>query len=220
MNLKTSTIDGKVVDIISEEEYLAKYDVYNNSSINSSTAVEVIDNDGNTFALPFRGRTDERPGIYPDGSVYFIKYPNNRLESSYNIANIEIIDFSDIKNINDFLEKNSQIREMETNVLTDIDSVFVPPISSSDTPEMKAFKEAVIAKHMDINKYAPRFGDNFLNDKRILKTNSITMNKLRDIGEKLDIEIELILRDKNPDVPNPMGKEVSTILTDSGGTDE
>ena len=80
-----------------------------------------------------------------------------------------------------------------------------------------AFKQAIASKHMDINKYAPRFGDNYLNDKRILKTSSITMNKLVAMSERLDIEVELTLRNASDNVPNPMDKPITVILT--GNTD-
>lgn len=219
MDLKNATLDGKLVDIISEDEYIQKWRLYSeNPSMQSTTAVEVTGPDGVDYVLPFRGKTDERPGIYADGCIYFLKYPEDQ-NSSYVKDNLDIIDFADVKNVKDFLEKNAQIREMETNVLTDIDSVFTPPITPQDTPEMKAFKEAIASKHMDINKYAPRFGDNFLNDKRILKTNSITMNKLVSMCKKLDIEAELTLRNSNPDVANPMSKEITVILTGVGGDD-
>ena len=71
----------------------------------------------------------------------------------------------------------------------------------------------MIVQNCDINKYAPRFGENFLNDKRLFKTGSITMNKLISISKNLDIEAELILRDTSDDVPNKMGREVRVILT-------
>jgi hypothetical protein len=35
----------------------------------------------------------------------------------------------------------------------------------------------------------------------------------------LDIEAELVFRDSNKDVPNPIGKEIKIILT-NGGDDE
>ena len=106
---------------------------------------------------------------------------------------------------------------METTILTDSDSIFTPPMNQDDTPEMRAFKQAIASKHMDINKYAPRFGDNYLNDKRILKTSSITMNKLVAMSERLDIEVELTLRNASDNVPNPMDKPITVILT--GNTD-
>ena len=218
MDLKTASVDGKIVDIITEQDYLSKWRLYaENPSMGASTAVEIADQNGTKYILPFRGKTDDRPGVYPDGAVYFTKFPDSETDSSYREDSLTIVDFSDIKNVADFLAKNSQIRDMETTVLTDIESVFSPQITSNDSPEMRAFKEAIISKHMDINKYAPRFGDNFLNDKRILKTNSITMNKLVAMCEKLDIEAELTLRNAGPDVANPMKKEITVILTNSGG---
>lgn len=221
MDLRNSTIDGKVMEVITEEEFCNKYKMYlENPSICSMTSVEVEDGKGNFFILPIRGRSDDRPGIYTNGMVYYQRFPDDIENSEYNKKNLDIVDFSDIKNIEEFLDKNSQIREMETTVLTDIDSVFTPPLLQDDSQEMRAVKDSIISKHIDINKYAPRFGDNFLNDKRILKTNSITMNKLISICEKLDIEAELTLRNANPDVPNPMSKEVTVILTNSGGGEE
>jgi len=215
MELRTTTVDGKLVDVISEEEYANKWRMYvENPTMYSSASMEVQDKDGNSFILPFRGKSDDRPGIYPDGSIYFIKTPDSNIEESeYNKQNLNIVDFSDTTNVKDFLNKNAQIRDMETNVLTDIDSVFTPPLLADDSPEMRAFKEAITSKKIDISKYSQRFGDNFLNDKRILKTNSITMNKLISMSKKLDIEVELRLRNTNPDVANPMGKEITVILT-------
>jgi len=218
MDLKTASVDGKIVDIISEQDYLSKWRLYaENPSMGASTAVEIADQNGVKYILPFRGKNDDRPGVYPDGAVYFTKFPDSEAESSYREDSLTIVDFSDVKNVADFLARNSQIRDMETTVLTDIESVFSPQITPNDSPEMRAFKEAIISKHMDINKYAPRFGDNFLNDKRILKTSSITMNKLVAMCEKLDIEAELTLRNAKPDVANPMKKEITVILTNSGG---
>lgn len=219
MDLKTTTVDGKIVDIISEQEYVNKWKMYaENPSLCASSAVEIQGDDGETYVLPIRGKSDDRPGIYPEGCIYFTKFPDQESAPGYRADQLDIVDFSNIKTVEEFLNKNSQIREMETSVLTDIDSVFVPQIGQNDSPEMKAFKEAITSKHMDINKYAPRFGDNFLNDKRILKTSSITMNKLVSMCKKLDIEAELTLRNASPDVANPMQKEITVILT--GGVDD
>lgn len=213
---KMTSVDGRIVDIVPEQDFKDKWRMYNeNPSLCASTAVEVVGQDGENYVLPIRGKSDDRPGVYPDGCIYFTKFPTD--ETGYRLDELNIVDFNDVKNVEDFLNKNKQIREMETNVLTDIDSVFIPQIGQNDTPEMRAFKEAIASKHMDINKYAPRFGDNFLNDRRILKTSSITMNKLVSMCKKLDIEAELTLRNASPDVANPMSKEVTVILTGTGG---
>lgn len=215
MDLKTTNIDGRIVDVISEDEYKAKWEAFDNTQLTSSTAVEVAGVDGRQYILPFRGKNDDRPGIYQDGSIYFIKSSDE-----YATDNLDVIDFSDVSTVQDFMAKNQQIRTMETNILTDVDSVFAPAVMQDDSPEMKAFKEAICSKHIDINKYAPRFGDNFLNDKRILKANSITLNKLVSMCDKLDIEAELSLRDTSPNVANPMGKEIRVILTRGEGDGE
>ena len=217
MDLKTGTIDGKIMDVVSEDKYRSEYETYTNPSLISSTAVEVSDKNGVGYVLPFRGKTDDKPGIYPDGCIYFIKYPDEQEASQYRSDSVNSVDFSDVNNITDFLDRNKQIRDMETTILTDSDSVFTPPMNQDDSPEMRAFKQAIASKHMDINKYAPRFGDNYLNDKRILKTSSITMNKLVAMSERLDIEVELTLRNASDNVPNPMDKPITVILT--GNTD-
>lgn len=215
MNLKTTTVDGKLVDVLSEEEYSSKWNIYSeNPSMYQTTALEVT-KDGNTYVLPFRNKTDDRPGIYNevDGQIYFIKYPDSKNDDSYNRDNLQIVDYSNVTDVKDFLTKNSQIRDMENTVLSDIDSVYTPVISEQDSPEMKAFKMAIASKHCDLNKYAPRFGDNYLNDKRILKGSNITMNKLISMSKKMDIEVEMILRNSGDDIANPMDKEIKVILT-------
>ena len=221
MQYRNTSIDGKVMDIIDEKEYKSKYDMYsNNPSIYYMTALEV-DNQDKSYILPFRGKSDDRPGIYPDGHIYFVKYPKTKEEElSYNKDNLEIIDFSNVDNINDFLNKNDQVREMENLSLSDSDEIFVPPISGRESEHMKAIKQAIIAKHMDIDRYSSRFGENYLNDKRILKGDDITMNKLISICNKLDIEAKLILNDKNTNIANPMGITIETTLTDKYNSEE
>lgn len=215
MNTKTTILDGKLMDIISPEEYNAKKKIIeDNQTIANSTALEIHKYDTNEdYVLPLRGRLDDRPGVYDEGAVRFIRFPSEENKDEYLRDKLDIVDYTNTNDIKEFLKKNNQVRDMETITLTDIDNVFKPPMLTDDTPEMRAFKMAVDAKHCDINKYAPRFGDNFLNDKRILKTSNITMNKLISISKNLDIEVELKLRDARPDVANPMGKEISVILT-------
>lgn len=215
MNTKTTIINGRLMDIISTEEYNAKRKIFeDNPSVSSGTALEIHKYDTNEdYVLPLRGRLDDRPGVYDEGAVRFIRFPSDEEKDEYLVDKLDIVDYSNTTDIKEFLEKNNQIRDMESITLTDIDNVFRPPMLTDDTPEMRAFKMAVDSKHCDINKYAPRFGDNFLNDKRILKTSNITMNKLISISKNLDIEVELRLRDAREDVANPMGKEISVILT-------
>lgn len=213
MNIKNASVDGHIIDVLSKEDYQKQWRMYvENPSMFANTGMEVSTEKG-TYILPFRNKTDNRPGIFPDGCVYYTKLPDENDDHIYNKDNIEMIDFSDAGDVKQFLEKREKIRNIEAISLTEIDDIFIPPIGSDDSPEMVAFKTAIGKKKCDINKYAPRFGENYLNDKRILKGPKITMNKLVDMCKKLDIEAELILRDAHTDVPNPMGAEVSMILT-------
>lgn len=215
MDLRTTTVDGKLVDVLSEQEYAEKAKIYSeNPSMYQNTALEISNGD-NSYVLPFRNKTDDRPGIYNemDGSIYFVRFPNKEEDASYNSKDLQIVDYSNVNDVKEFLKKNDQIRDMENTILSDIDSVYTPSIGEQDSPEMKAFKMAIASKHCDLNKYAPRFGDNYLNDKRILKGPSITMNKLILMSKKMDIEVEMILRNSGDDVANPMDKEIRVILT-------
>ena len=81
---------------------------------------------------------------------------------------------------------------------------------------MKLMKEAINLKRCDIDKYALRAGPNHLNNKRILKGNDITIKKMVEICDYMDMEVELTIRDKNSEVANPMNKEITKILTSEG----
>jgi hypothetical protein len=80
---------------------------------------------------------------------------------------------------------------------------------------MRALKMALNAKHIDIDKYAGRFGENFPNDKRQLKNNNATLKIIKRFCENCDMEAFLTFRDKSDDVPNPMGTEIVVSLTDN-----
>ncbi len=210
---KNAVIDGKMMDIITHKDYVENTPLY----ANTSTAIET-ECDGKMYALPYRNPTDDRPGIYDEGLVYFVKPPEPQEAAKYDMNVLDVVDYSDSMNMNDFLTKRKQIRDIEAEMLTDIDNVFQPVIGVNDREEMKALKNAVILKQCDINKYSQRFGSNFLNEKRIFKQPNISMDKMIRIAQNLDMEVELIIRDKNRDVPNPMRQEVRAILT--GGNDE
>ena len=100
--------------------------------------------------------------------------------------------------------------------MTSPDNITVPNISSLDSPEMRGLKEAIIAKHIDFDKYSDRFGSNFANDKRILKTNSITQKMLKRILRNIDVKATLILEDTSPNVANTMGKKIEIDITENG----
>lgn len=221
MDVRIATIDGRLVDVLSTDEYANKWRMFqDNPTMYQSSALDISDKSGERFILPFRIKSDDRPGIYNEGAIYRIRLPKTEEEvKEYSYGSNDVVDIGNSGNVKTFLDRNKQVRDMEAVILTDIDDVYSPPMLQNDSPEMRAFKEAIASKHCDINKYAPRFGDNFLNDKRILKTPNITMNKLVSMSQKMDIEVELILRNAKDDVPNPMDKDIHVILT-GGGEDE
>jgi hypothetical protein len=221
MDLRSTTIDGRLVNIISEEKYGSMHKVLiDNPQELATLSMDVTDKNGNQYILPFRGKSDDRPGIYTDGSLYFINFPKDSESSPYNVNNLDILDFSDVNNINDFLNKSSMVREMENSILSDPDEIFTATINGNETPQMKVMKDAINLKRCDIDKYSLRAGPNHLNNKRILKGDDITIKKMVEICDYMDMEVELTIRDKNPDVANPMGKEVTRILTTEGDDTE
>ena len=78
---------------------------------------------------------------------------------------------------------------------------------------MSGLKRAINSKECDINCYEQNFNGNFLNNVRILNGNSITDKKTIEFGNAMDIKVTIRFEDKNPDVPNPMGRVIEVELT-------
>lgn len=208
IEFKKATIDGKMLNVVSYESFCSNKDANNNSS----TAVEYGE-----YVYPVRSKKDTKPGIYNDGSLNFFVDPPDG-DEQYLVSNIK--DIGSSKNTEDLLQTMSDLKMMERQILTSPDNIYIPPRSDKDSPAMKGLKDAIVDKHIDINKYQDRFGDSFINDKRILnarpkensdKMNDITLFMLNRFAQALDIKATLILEDKSPDVPNPMG---TTIIID------
>lgn len=209
MSLEKIKIDDAIYDVISEEEYFRNPSMYNQFS-----AVR----GGDGYVYPIRASyRDNRPGFYPNGGIIRYKMPRGREAQSYSTANI--INFADAETIQDVIRTQQKLISAERTILTTIDNVFAPEIGENDAPVMRALKQAIIDKHIDLDKYESRFGDNYNNDKRLMKKDNITLNKLTAICENLDIVPTLTLRDRNPDVPNPIGRTITVDLT-SAGMDE
>lgn len=205
MSLEKAKIGEAIYDVIDVEEYYRDPNAYT-----SFTAIK--GNDG--YIYPIRTKTDNRPGFYPTGGVDFFKIPMGTECQEYTQQNM--INFSDAKTLRDVIQTSQKLMNAERSILTTIDNVFAPEISDNDTPEMKAVKEAILAKHIDLDKYESRFGPNYNNDKRLLKKNSITFGKLRSICDALDIKASITIEDADPTVPNPIGRVISADLTGSG----
>lgn len=205
MSIRKAKICDALYDIIDYEEYIANKAVY--STYVGRIAVDYHDG----YVYPLRTVTDIRPGCYNFGGVIMMKPPFGNEAALYSAANI--INFSDAKNLREVIEAQDKFNRAERSILTSIDSITIPEIKDSDTPAMKALKEAILLKHIDLDKYDYRFGiENYPNDKRLLKRDSITLPKLVTYAEALDIALTLTLADKSADVPNPIGKTITVQL--------
>ncbi len=205
--MKKGKINGVIYDIVSIEEYQNNRVLYDNKF----TAIE---KDGILYPIT---KNKNVPGYYNGGGLFgeYIK-PESSLIQEYSSNNI--IDFNSVNSMKEMMEKNTALRDMEREILCSSDNKFKPIIQEKDDLEMKALKEAVIAKDIDLDKYEARFGSNYNNDKRLFKKNSISLSKLKSIANNLDISVTLILEDTSPDIPNPMGRKI--VVNIAGGDDD
>lgn len=204
MSLEKAKIGDAIYDITTIEELDKNPDLYGQYTA-------VTNNDG--YLYPLRSRNDYRPGLYRTGCMDLYVPPQGNERPMYSQQNI--INFKDATTLKEIIQTQQKLASEERTILTSIDNLFSPEIGDNDTPEMKAMKEAINLKHIDIDKYEPRFGPNFNNDKRLLKKDSITFRKLKDVCEALDMKATLKLEDANPNVPNPIGHAIIVDLTTS-----
>lgn len=204
-------IGNTLYDVISYDEFKRNHDSY--MKFIGSVAISY-----NGLAYPLRSANDIRPGLYCEWPLCFFKPPfGQEIIAMYNMNNA--INFSEAKNYAEVIEAHERYTNSERAILTTIDNITVPEIGPTDTPAMWALKKAIISKKIDLDKYDYRFGsENYANDKRLLKRDSITLPKLKTYADALDIEIEMTLKDRDANVPNPMGKPITVKIT--GGVSE
>ena len=203
--MKKMEIERKLYSVVTPTEYTENIDLYNPHS----TALEVAGR-----VLPVRNpMIDTGPGVYyePGKMVADVIKPSPNHESEYSAE--RIIDLSKPKDIGEIIEKNELIRNIQNDLMVSgKDNIFYLNISQQDTPEMRALKTAINAKQVDKKAYEDRF-DQFQNDMRLLKGNSITLAKMIGICNGFDIACTITLKDK-PDSVNPMGTEITVDLTE------
>ena len=205
MSIRKGKADGKIYDIVDREQ-ISTLD----RNVYGPMAIE-----WNGVIYPERNRGDNKPGVYITDWGSYLIHPSEEQIDEYSSDNI--IDFKS-DNIKELIEKSNKLKDMEREILTSPDNIFIPPLLDNDSPEMRGLKKAVIAKKIDLYKYASRFGSNFQNDRRLFSNTSITMDKLKKFLENLDMKGTLIIEDKSPDVPNPMGCKIIAEIV--GGDDE
>lgn len=204
---KKGRVNGKIFDVIDTEEYIRHPDLYDNSF----TAIEK-----DSLLFPVR-KNNLAPGFYVKNQAMGV-FVQPEEQDRENYSADSVIDFSSPTDMKGIIEKKAEFVNLEREILCDADNIFKPVIRENDSPEMKGFKQAVIMKNMDINKYESRFGNTFNNDKRKFNDPSITLNKLVPMADALDMKITMIIEDKNENVPNPIGERIVVDLM--GGIDE
>lgn len=213
--LKTSVsaamIKGESYNVLSYDDYRKSQALWETGNI----AVE-IENNKHNYVLPYRGEyqnqnPSNQPGIYNSGSLDFIVFPNKNETENY--MDIPVITISSEDSIKDIIEKENVLNKLAEPWITNPDNITTIHHKDSDDPSMKILKEAINMKRCDIDKYAPRFGDNYPNDKRQLKNSGVTLKIIERFCENLDMEPILTIRDKEPGVPNPMKQPVTISLS-------
>lgn len=210
---KRTFIAGKMYEVCTYDEYLEHQTYYERS--NTAIQCEI---DGTEYVLPFRNKPVADPGVYREGNALdFFYTPCEEDINKEDYLADKIIDFGSAETMKDMITLQEQIRDTQYEILTNPDNIYMPPISEHDSPAMKCLKESITEKHIDLDLYADRFGKNYNNDKRL--GDDITLMKLVRICKNLDIKATLTLSDESPDVPNPIGRSISAILTpsDKGG---
>lgn len=206
--MKKMQINNRLYSVVDMTEYTDHQDLYNSKT----TAIQIGD-----IVLPIRKpNIDSDPGIYYRQGAKFCEVVKPEPSKMAEYSADKIIDYSNPKSIGEILAKNTLIRNIQNDIMATKDNVFCLPISSEDTPEMKALKTAINAKQVDKKVYEERF-DQFQNDMRLLKGNSITLAKMIGICTGFDIACTITLSDKEG-APNPMGTAISIDLTEGRPT--
>lgn len=201
--MKKAELDGRLYNVCDMNDFTDNPELYNPRF----TAIQ-----RDNVVLPVHTKVGETgPGIYyQDGSmVSMVVKPNDPAEYSAD----KIVDFSNPQSIGELIGKQNLIKNIQDEIMTTAENVLCLKISEKCTPEMRALKTAINSKRIDPKMYEDRF-DQFQNDMRLLKGDSITLAKLVSISEALDISCDLTLRDRDENTPNPMNQVIKLDLTE------
>lgn len=208
--------NGQVVDVVEYDEFVKNKSIYEDRN---DVAIPIEDDKGREILLPIKGKyptngsTPMSPGVYTAGAVDFFVKPDDAFADRYISKNKIVMNNND--SIRDLIIAEEQSMKLDEPFITSPDNITNIPIKESDQPEMILLKTGINYKRTDIDNYGPRFGSNYPNDKRQLKSDSATLNIIKRYCKNMDMEALLTLRDAGPDVPNPIGREITISLTDT-----
>lgn len=208
---KEILINGRLYEVVDADKYVNNEDVY----LQGYTAIS----DGLGHVYPVVPFTSNEPGVKyrKRAPVFFANVPTES-ESDYSAD--RIIDYSKANTYKEFVETQNMVKELEKDILTSPDNIYIPPESTNDSPAMKALKEAVVDKRIDLDKYEPRFGSNYNNDKRIFNKQNISLPMLVRMCNALDIKATLILENQSAEVPNPMSEPITVEITSANNSND
>lgn len=206
-NMNSASIHGDMYHVMTMEGYKTYID-----TADKYTAIDIAG-----YILPVVSEVDKSIGISvsKNDMIAIARLPekSDKYYIDYTVDNPQYVRFDKVDKIQEYLTTHECYNDIEHNTLTNLDNVFAPTVGQTDAPAMKALKEAVIKKNIDIDKYEQRFGSNFNNDKRLFNKNNISLPMLVRLCDGLDIKAELSLSDQGEDVPNPMNVIIKTELT-------
>lgn len=202
--------DTCLLDVVPIDEYSRNPGSY----LSKSTAIDF----GGDHIFPIINDMDKGPGIIiknNESPFAYVRTPEGADLSIYERE--KMIDFTDSKDMASFMSKQSLMYKLEKDILSSPDNIFAPAPDTDDSPAMQLLKKAVTDKHIDLDKYEPRFGSNYANDKRLFNKSNISLPMLVRMCDALDIKATLTLQDKDNDIANPMGETISVEITGQGG---
>lgn len=202
MEIKQAFVNGRLMDVVSQEEYTRRASLGNKDML----ANTCIQSDGTLYPVVSRSNGAVTPHAISMGPV--TKYVGSSKEYPA-FSDKAVIDFTAVSSNKELIEKQNMARKEEVNVLTQSGGkTFAPVIRDEDSPALKVVKTCLHDKNIDIDNYRGRFDSNcdFSNTIRLLTNpdnHNISVQKIHLIGEKFDIEFHLSAKDK-PGAINPM----------------
>ena len=145
-------INGRLYEVVDVKQYVDHKDAY----LNGYVAVDT----GSPYIYPVIPSTSQCPGIYIRPGTPFSYARDPEEEDADQYKREHIIDYGDASSFKDFIDKQTMVKQIENDILSTPDNIFSPTIHQEDSPAMKALKEAVVSKHMELDKYEHRFGAN------------------------------------------------------------
>nr|DAS08409.1 MAG TPA: hypothetical protein [Caudoviricetes sp.] len=209
MEIRQAFVDGKLLDVVTQEEYERRSNLKNEEMLKNTC----IERDGTLYPVVKRPDVRKTPHVINMGPVF--KYVGSADKFPAYSSN-KVIDYSNVKSNRELIEQQSKARKEEMAILTQTGKVFAPVIREEDSPALKCVKECFHAKKIDIDNYRGRFDSNcdFANTVRLFvnpNNHTISVQKIQLVGEKFDIDFKLVASDKKGAV-NPMDKTIDREL--------